>query len=97
MNFNEKCVKALFETANTIKLGMDMFDEGKPVKAGAILGCQVSLILDFIRTNQEEQSVKNVMAVIEKENKAMKDEIKKMLEKKGPITDLPSGGVRYIG
>lgn len=89
MMFSQKCVRYLLETISVIRTGIDLLDEDKKVKAGALLGSQVIVLTDFLRKNHNLKTVSKTIKEFEVESK----ELAKELMKK----DMKPGKPGYIG
>ena len=77
MRFQEQTVRFLLETISIIRQGIDMIDDGKEVKAGALLGSQVCVITDFLRKNNQKKTLVEALKKMEAEQKEFAEQFLK--------------------
>ncbi len=108
VKFEEACIKNLLETILVIKQGIEIIDEDKKARAGALLGSQAMALTQFLQKNRKNPLVKKCVKEMERQGKeAMKKSVKKFANQfQKTIDELRArerkrkeeeGDLRYVG
>ena len=102
------CVKHLMETILVIKQGIEVIDNNKKARAGALLGSQAFLLTQFLQSNRKNPFVKRCAQDLEKQGKEFAKKMTKHfsnefqktideLREKDRKKKEESGDLRYVG
>jgi len=92
MSFKEESTKNILETIMVLKQSIDIIDNNKPARAGALLGSQAMVLTQFLQNNKKDKVVLKTIKEMEKMMKKEKDK-RKAAMKKLNIKE----GLTYVG